>query len=162
MSLRLALIAVLALLSLFGCDSTGADPVGSFDARISGHISATLSGRAAFAVQTDGNETVAAIGLIDGRDSLDVVVLALPGRPRAGTFRVADAQAGGILVLTSGATGTMYLAERGTVTVTRASTSRLAGRFDVWAMSVVGTDSVSVVGTFDAEPGEVADPSDDA
>jgi hypothetical protein len=159
MSSRIALLA--SLLFLFvGCDSGSDDDntVGSFEAAVSGNATATLRGQAAFATDTEDDSTYTAIGLIDAEDPQDLVVLVLPGSPHSGTFDVADQEAGGLLTLTDGDEGTLYVVQSGTLTVTRASDSRVEGRFDVEAVSIVDeTDEVSIEGEFEATPGEVED-----
>ena len=158
MSFRLAVVAALLfLVAATGCDSgSDDDTIGSFEAAISGSTSASLRGQATFATETQDRSTYTAIGLIDDTDPQDLVVLVVPGTPRSGTFDVADEEAGGLLTLTAGDEGTLYIVQSGSLSVTRANDRRVEGRFEVEAVSLVDeTDEVSIEGTFEAMPGEV-------
>ena len=155
MTLRFALLTALFLTAVLGCDSSG-DDLGVFDAALSGAVSTTLTGRAAFATDSEDGHLVTAIGLIDRRDPQDLIVLVLPERAREGDFAIRDEQAGGIVVLTSGEEGDVYVAHAGTVTITRATGDRVAGRFRAEGIHLLDPKKrVTVSGTFDAEPGDV-------
>lgn len=158
MSPRIALLAfLLFLVAATGCDSgSDDDGVGSFAATVSGDVTASLRGQAAFATETEDGSTYTAIGLVDDTDPQDLVVLVVPGTPRSGTFNVDNEEAGGLFTLTNGDEGTLYIVQSGTLTVTRANDRRVEGRFEVEAVSLVDeTDEVSIEGTFEAMPGEV-------
>ena len=159
MTLRFALLTALLLTAFLGCDSSG-DDLGVFEAALSGTVSTTLAGRAAFATDSEDGHLITAIGLVDQRDPQDLIVLVLPERARVGSFAIRDEQAGGIVVLTSGEEGDVYIAHTGTVTITRASGDRVAGRFRAEVVHLLDLKKrATVSGTFDAEPGDV-DPGD--
>lgn len=159
MSSRFAFLAsLLFLVVATGCDSgsNADDSVGSFEAAVSGDATASLRGQAAFATETEDDSTYTAIGLIDDTDPQDLIVLVVPGTPRSGTFAVNNEEAGGLLTLTAGDEGTLYIVQSGTLTVTRATDERVEGRFEVEAVNLIDeTDEVSIEGEFEAMPGEV-------
>lgn len=161
MSSRIAFLAPLLFLFVAtGCDSGSDDDnaVGSFEAAVSGDATASLRGQAAFATETEDDSTYTAIGLVDGEDPQDLIVLVVPGAPRPGTFAVDNEEAGGLLTLTDGDEGTLYIVQSGSLTVTRANDERVEGRFEVEAVSLIDeTDEVSIEGEFEAMPGEVED-----
>lgn len=159
---------LLALLTgtLAACDSAGGDDLddGTFQAQVSGHAQAALRGQAAFAVETQGGQTISAVGLINTEDDEDAVFLVLDGQPTAKTYPVTDEKAGAILILHgTGDEGDLYIAESGSITVTRADAGRMTGSFDVTAVSLADEDDeVRLRGSFSAEPGAVAVPDDEA
>ncbi|HEX8386824.1 MAG TPA: hypothetical protein VF576_11610 [Rubricoccaceae bacterium] len=160
-TLRITLLAVVAAATLTACDSASDDEdLAQFEADVTGDATAALEGQAAYAVMTEDGQTVTAVGLINEDDEEDVVLLVVKGQPRTGTFEAAgpeeEADAGMILTLSDGETGALYTSTAGSITVTRATTGRLVGRFDIDAVNVVDEEeTVSVEGTFDAKVGEV-------
>lgn len=150
--------ALALLLALAGCDSndTDSNAFGSFEATVVGDTRLELEGDAGFATETEDGQTVTAVGLIDENDPQDVIILAMPGQPRTGTFRVDSEQAGGLFTLTNGSEGALYFFRSGQVVISRSTSRALAGRFNVEAVSIMDlNDIVTIEGTFDAEPGEV-------
>ena len=161
-----ALLA-LALLTapLTACDSAGDDgPAdGTFDATVSGDAQASLGGQAAFASTTEDGQTVTAVGLIDRGADDDAAFLVFKGRPTAKAYTVASEDVGALLVLQgTGDEGDLYVAETGTVTVSRSETARLSGSFDVTAVNLFDEDdTVRLRGSFNAKPGTVDPPTDE-
>ena len=160
-TLRVCLLAALGASALTACDS-GTDPVdtaGQFDASVTGTATASLEGRAAYAVMTENGETVTSIALLNDDDPRDVVVVVFPGQPRTGTFQAAgteEATSAAVILTLDGEAEAAYLATGGTVTISRAAGGEIEGRFDVDAASLVDeTRAVSVEGTFDAALGDV-------
>lgn len=159
--LLLSLIAGL----LPACDSNDDNDLatGTFDAQVSGGAQAALRGHAAFAVQTDGGETLSAIGLFNTEDDEDAAFLVIAGRATAKTYPVADDRAGAILILHgTGDEGDLFVAESGSITVSRADAGRMMGSFDVTAVSIADEDhEVRLRGSFNAKPGAVSVPGDE-
>ena len=157
---------LLALLAgpLAACDSNGDDlDDGTFQAQVSGGAQAALRGQAAFAVETEGGQTISAVGLVNTEDDEDAVFLVIDGQATAKTYSVAADNAGAILVLHgTGDDGDLYIAESGSITVTRADAGRLSGSFDVTAVPLFDEDDeVRLRGSFSAKPGAVAVPDDE-
>lgn len=160
--LRALFLATLAAVSLAACDSSSdGDGLGRFQAQVTGAAQASLGGQAAFAVQTEDGETVSAVALVD-EDEDDVAFLLVNGRVAAKTYTIADETAGALLLLgEADGTGDMYVAETGTITVTRADAARVVGTFDVTGVNILDEDeTVRVRGSFDAKPGTVTVPDD--
>jgi len=117
---RALLLLSLLAAALAACDSSddGDPAAGTFAATLTGHTKTGLRGPAAFAVGTEGGQSLTGIGLFNSADDEDAVFVVLDGSPAVQRYAVADETAWALLVLRgTGAEGAFYLASGGSVTV---------------------------------------------
>ena len=159
-----ALLLALVLSPLAACDSSDDGDLtdGSFEVQVSGDAQVAFDGPAAFAVETEGNQTISAIGMVNGDDEEEAVFLVMDGQPAVKTYTVDDETVGALLILhETDDEGGLYAAESGSIKVSSVSTARLAGSFDVTAVNIFDEDdTVRVKGTFNAKAGAVTPPDE--
>ena len=163
------LTLALTLTSLAACGDdkdpiAGPAPSKTYSASVTGDLSKSLTGPAAFGADTvDGGEAVFAVTLGDP-DSDDVLVLVRSGsaRPGAGTYPLSGPLDGtpsewsAIYIIGDGdeLVG-LFTAESGTLTITESSAQRLKATFQMEAVGYMAGDfetevSITVSGSFDA------------
>ncbi|HET7229424.1 MAG TPA: hypothetical protein VFJ16_05445 [Longimicrobium sp.] len=129
----------------------GGGGAGSFDARVTGAVTATLSGRASAATlgRLAGEGYAITLAVPDGR----AIYLYTRTAPRAGSytvhpFTIGQPAEGYKAAFLSQPNGAAYQATSGTVDLTSPGGSRLKGRFQFQAEATPGAAGVTVAGTF--------------
>ena len=157
-----------------GDDVTGTNPpggtVGSFNATVSGAMSATLSGSAAFGSSTVSGSQGFAIALVPTSGTNSIIFGRVNAQaPGTGTYQIADfatqsSVSGAMiaaLIAGSGQSGQIYVSTSGTLTITSSSADEIKGNFTVSASAVTvsGTQAVTMTGTFTARKGAINVPT---
>jgi len=148
---------VLALAACGDSDPTGIDQTGSFNANVTGTVTATLSGVAA----ASGGSTTGGWGIAFAPGATQTITLVAVGRdrPSPGTYPIVEFSQGGATadyvfvasIVAEPGVGS-YPSTGGTVTIESSSTSRVTGSFTFEAErgTVASPSTVQVVGTFNA------------
>lgn len=160
--LSLALLAAFMLL-LAGCDTTAPDEedpedraLGTFEAEVTGAVTTSLEGVAAFTYTTD--ETGEAFGLVLAATGPDGITLfrQKAGRPATGIYSVTSIPAlleedfwGGITLMQHGG---FFMSESGTLTISSSSSGNLEGTLEFEASDGDG-QQITVSASFRAQCG---------
>jgi|SRR5687767_1283559 len=150
-SIRMLGLALVATMAVAGCGSDDDDPfgpgnMGNFDGNITGDVTATLNGNAAFSVYDDGGTDVFELILTSGSAVEPTHVLTFVregGRPANGTY---DDFTGAIFIDSGSDT---YVFDGGSVTITSSGTGGVNGSINITATD--GTNDITITGTFQAE-----------
>jgi hypothetical protein len=177
---RRALGALLAAVFAAACSSGGADDttgpnnnpgtVGSFSATVSGAMSASLSGSAAFGSSSVSGQQGFAIALVPASGTNTIFFGRVNAQaPGTGTYQISDfltqSSVNGALIAAlfagTAQSGQIYVSNSGTLTITSASADEIKGNFTVSASAVTvsGTQTVSITGTFTAKHGTINVPT---
>lgn len=155
-------------------DSTGPNPpggtVGSFSATVSGAVSASLSGSAAFGNSTVSGSQGFAIALVPASGTNTIIFGRVNAQaPGTGTYQIGDfatqsSVTGAMiaaLIAGSGQSGQIYVSTSGTLTITASSADEIKGNFTVSASAVTvsGTQAVTITGSFTAKKGTINVPT---
>lgn len=166
-------VAVSAMVACSDDDDDGMGPGdgadGTFTASVSGELSGSLDGSAAFGGATDPQTSESAWILVFTTESSDLVQVVHLGdaQPTTGTFTLSDltgsgtfdaGDTGAVLTLSDGGVIAFSgVSVSGTVQITSASASAVSGSFDIQASGVVNPGdpgasegTVTVSGQFDA------------
>ena len=156
-------------------DNGGSQLGGTFQANVTGDLTATLSGPAVFGTVTDQGSTAFAIALLRGvlgEAGSDAIYLGRdnPAAPGVGDFPIhsascvtctADDFAGAYIYQPGLLDLGTFVSDTGSMTITAASADTLRGTFDFTTSvflafgNVAGIDSVRLVGSFTAVAGVV-------
>lgn len=157
----LSLVVLLAVLFGAGCDSGTEGRTGSFVADIRGDIVAQLSGSAELIVQAAANDGPGSFDLIltSQRSEILIQSTAGSGPPEATTYSVERGSTDGTPTVSVEfdpdrftPTSELFIAQSGTVTITRVTDVLVEGRFNVDALGTNdATSEVILVGTFTAQ-----------
>jgi hypothetical protein len=157
-----------------GDDTTAPNPpggsVGSFSATVSGAMTASLSGSAAFGSSTVSGSQGFAIALVPASGTNSIIFARVNAQaPGTGTYQIADfatqsSVSGAMiaaLIAGSAQSGQIYISTSGTLTITSSSSDEIKGNFTVAASAVTvsGTQTVTLTGTFTARRGAINVPT---
>lgn len=159
----------------WACGDGTAPATGSFTATVSGDLTMSLSGEAIFGASTTPGEEGFVIAMTRGdpaSDDADVIVIARdsPTAPGSGAYviqpvtcdtcSVDDFAAALVATRPAGAVG-LWVSHEGAFTLTSAGEDRLVGTFEATVVAFfavgefVGADTLMMVGSFSAVPGDV-------
>jgi hypothetical protein len=148
-------VPLLAVLVLTSCgDGTAPVIEGTFEASVSGAVSADFSGAAEFGIHA--GEGFGLVLLPDTPLTLLGIGHAAESRPAVGTYPVGrpDEEGAffGLLIHQTSQGAMSFISESGEFTVSVSTPSRLAGSFEFSAVAATpsGTEDVWIVGTFEA------------
>ena len=156
-SIRMLGLALVASMAVAGCGGDEDDPfgpgnMGNFDGNITGDVTASLDGNAAFSVYNDGGGDVFELILTSGSatDPSHVLTFVRDGsRPGNATYNIGTAAGnfGGAIYIDSGAD--TYVFNGGTITITSSGAGGVNGSINVTATD--GTNDITITGTFQSE-----------
>ena len=158
-SIRMLGLALIGTVAVAGCGSDDGDRgfgpgnQGSMSATVTGDVTATLSGIAAFSVYDDGGTDVFELLLMSGSlvDATHVIAFSREGsRPANGTYPIGDAAGNMYGTFYIDATGATFIFTGGSVTITSSGAGGVSGTFTVQGVDV-DLNTVSITGTFSSE-----------
>ena len=159
-SARAVAVAALALAALApaGCaegdkDPTGPGGLGTATITVTGAVSRTVTGNAAFGSGILGMDAFAIV-MTDEDETIELgVAKDGAGRLGPGTYSLGDDESpryGELVVSLPGTDPQFFISETGTLTITSSSASRLRGTISFRGRNEFGSGTVDVTATFDA------------
>lgn len=151
-----SVVLLLAALAVAACDSSTPE-VSSFEASITGDVVRQLSGPAGLQDCSGADDPTFCIEMVPGGFGVEGLRLRSEGLAitERGTYAL-GATRGGMISLAYSSPDGQFVAESGTVEVTRFSDAYVAGTFTADLRSETGDASLTVQGRFDALPPDLS------